>query len=118
MHYIHCLGGEQAEETATLNFGRFIIHVLDRPNIAAKLVTPKAAGGGGGFDVFATNLLSMYASTPLQRLAVQNLKDNMQMQQVNQTQQQSDWASTLSDVAFTSSRDINFEGLESLLGLL
>ena len=58
MAYIHCVAGADAQETATNNLGKFIVHVIANPNLKTSLVVPEKMHQSSG--TFTQVMLALY----------------------------------------------------------
>lgn len=126
MAYIHCVAGADAQETATNNLGKFIVHVIANPNLKTDLVVPEKIHQSSG--TFTQVMLALYggmasaqgnaegvqlSSQLSQQLAVDTANTNTAIQAQGAT-----WYSVMTKRAFTFVEGNDFESLEKLVGTL
>jgi tetratricopeptide (TPR) repeat protein len=126
MHYLHCLAGADAQETATRNLGKFVVHVIGGPNIKQDLVTPDKAHTFG--DTLTMGLLAVYGgmatargdtqAVQLSSEASQLLATDAANKQAVLSEQQAAWYSMMTTQAFAFLEGTDFAGLEKLVGAL
>ena len=81
MAFIYCSAGADAEETATGNLGKFIVHVIANPSLKADLVVPEKMHASS--DTFTAVLLALYGGMAAAQGNVQGMQMSSQLSRNN-----------------------------------